>query len=41
MPKKVFFSQKMHFFCKKYLVYKDFFVTLQAYSEVETYNSLY
>ena len=31
MAKKVLFLQKMHFFCLKYLVYKDFFVTLQAY----------
>ncbi len=31
MAKNVLFLQKMHFFCLKYLVYKDFFVTLQAY----------
>ena len=33
MPKKVFFYIKMHFFCKKYLVYKDFLVILRQHSE--------
>lgn len=35
MAKIVFFFIKMRFFCKKYLVYKEFLVTLRSYSEVE------
>ena len=33
MGKKHFFLLKMHFFFKKYLVYKEFLVILQAYFE--------
>ena len=33
MLKIVFFFIKMRFFCKKYLVYKEFLVTLRSYSE--------
>ena len=41
MTKKYFFLIKMHFFCLKYLVYKEFFVTLRSYSEKGTNNSHY
>jgi len=41
MIKKCFFFKKMHFFCLKYLLYKEFFVTLRSHSELETNNSLY
>ena len=41
MAKKCFFLIKSEFFFKKYLQYKDFFVTLQAYSEEGTKNSHY
>ena len=34
MQKIVFFFIKKRFFCKKYLVYKDFLVTLRSYSEL-------
>ena len=33
MPKNVFFCKKMHFFLRKYLVYKYFLVILQQHSE--------
>ena len=35
MQKMCFFLPKMHFFCKKYLVYKKKLVTLQAYFELK------
>ena len=38
MTKNRFFLQKTHFFCPKYLVYKDFLVTLRSYSELEINN---
>ena len=40
MVKNVLFLQKMHFFCLKYLVYKDFFVTLHSRSAIGR-NGLY
>ena len=36
-----FFLQKSEFFCQKYLVFKEFLVILQAYSEIGTNNSHY
>jgi len=33
MQKNTFFCKKMHFFCPKYLVFKDFLVILQQHSK--------
>ena len=41
MIKIQFFLLKSEFFCSKYLVYKEFLVILQAYSEMGTNNSHY
>lgn len=41
MGKKTFFFKKMHFFCLKYLVYKEFLVILQTYFGIGTNNSHY
>ena len=41
MQKKCFFLLKSEFFFKNYLQYKEFLVSLQAHSEMETNNSHY